>query len=112
MVDEKSRRLTDFQTGVDVLLSDGQHWTLPEPERSPNDPDLIAICEAITEAEDRDDRLRLELALLIFLIKKNYELSADEIGYLLEFPPGDAPLVQLQGDLRKLSTRILEKLNQ
>ncbi len=107
MIDEKTRRRAEYESGIEVLLSDGQSWTLPIPNRSPREPDLTALLEAMMTAEDRADRLRLELALTIWLLNKNYLFSPNEIETLLNFPQGDPGLKRLQEDVHGLSTRIL-----
>lgn len=107
MLDERSLRRPNFRTGVEVRLADGQSWTFPAPPESSGDcpagvdglrtdPQYRAIVGAILEAEDRDDRLRAELALAIYLLGRNYRLGAAEYGRLLEYRPGDPALEAMQ----------------
>jgi hypothetical protein len=96
MFDERSRRREGFAAGVPVRLSDGGTWMLPvrDPERV--EPDYDALLNVVFEAEDRSEGLRSELALTIYLLDRNYDLSGDELGALLSFEANDPALAELQ----------------
>ena len=107
MLDEQTKRRSDFCQGMNIRLFNGHFWTLPIRDEFSIDPDLDALLVAIMDAEDRADRLRLELAMAILLLNRNYELSPDEISSLLQFPPGDHNLEKFQEDLHGLAVRFL-----
>lgn len=106
MPDERERRKPGFLEGVDVRLADGHLWTLPIRETPRDDPEFDALLKAMAEAEDRAERFRLELALTILLLSRNYDLSSNQIRSLLDFSQGDPALLELQDDLRRLSVRM------
>jgi hypothetical protein len=94
--DERTARRPGFIEGVGVRLADGQEWFLPVRDRVVDDPEYDAQLAAISEAEDRAEVLRAELALTIFLLTRNYDLSADQLNLLLSFRPDDPALTELQ----------------
>jgi hypothetical protein len=110
MRDERSCRRTVYRPGRAVLLADGQHWTFPAPtEGEPAGagqvgPDYEALLRAIIEAEDQDERRRVELALAITLLACNYQLAAHDYAALLDFGPGDPALSAVQAALGEIAS--------
>jgi hypothetical protein len=95
-------RRSGFTAGIDVRLSDGATWTLPVYEASRQDAELAALVASAVEAEDRAEALRFELALLILLLSRNYDLAPDQIASLLTFPPGAQDQAALQAAVHRL----------
>lgn len=99
MLEERSLRRTNFLGGIPVTLADGQRWSLPMPPDEPGEdsdlllemfgPDYEELMEAIAEADDETDLLRLDLALSILLLARNYDLAPDALTRLLCFPDRD-----------------------
>jgi hypothetical protein len=110
MCNERALRRPDFLPGLPIRLADGQCWTFPVPRASSGSPERVAPGEllglfgdgyaptlaAVLEAEDESERLRAELALAIFLLGRNYDLSPAVFREILSFRPGDAALVEMQ----------------
>jgi hypothetical protein len=48
------------------------------------------------EVEDFTEALQAELAVTIYLLRRNYELSPDQLALLLTFAPDDPALPALQ----------------
>jgi hypothetical protein len=105
MIDENSRRRSGFRNGIAIRLADGRPWIFPEPVsgRALDDPHLLAILEAIREAEDHVDLLRAELVLAIHLLGRNYELGPEDYQELLAFEPGGTTLAQVQRAIHNLA---------
>ena len=103
MADHRARRRPGFREGFEVVLADGEPWTLPVPDGP--DPEFDALLRAIAESEGPDEALRLELALTILLLGRNYELGPDRIARALDFPEGDPALDRLRGEVRGFVAR-------
>jgi hypothetical protein len=110
MQDERALRRPVFVEGTSVVLADGQSWSLPERRRDRDDPEYDGMLRMILEAEDVAERLRSELALTIFLLSRNYELSPEHYRTLLGFESGDPALATLQRDVHALVVAQLESL--
>ena len=76
-----------------VRLADGETWSLSVGGQSEEDPELDALLAAAIDVEDQSEALRAELSLTIFLLRRNYDLSPDELALLLTFTPDDPALV-------------------
>ena len=93
MVDELSSRRSRFQPGTPICLANGQEWTFPAPTADSEfaveaaETEYLGLIHAIMEAEDQSDRRRAELALVIFLIGLNYQLSSTDLANLFTFQP-------------------------
>jgi hypothetical protein len=115
MLDETALRRPDFHPGSPILLADGQRWTFPARTaltrgRSLNrdEPDGLvadyaATVAAVREASLGTRRLRTELALAIFLLCLNYDLTRDDLFALLCYAPGDPALAEVQEAFRRLA---------
>ncbi|GAC1448390.1 MAG: hypothetical protein NVSMB9_31500 [Isosphaeraceae bacterium] len=96
MLDESLERRAGFVEGVWVRLADGSRWALPRESGEGVDPELDGVLREMFETEDRADWLRATLALTIFLLTRNYALTADSVFSLLAFEPGDPAEAVLQ----------------
>lgn len=96
MIDELGSRRAVFVEGPRVVMADGGSWALPMREPRGADPEYDGLLEMVSESEDRAETLRSELALTIFLLTRNYDLSPESLDRLLTFPPGDPALSALQ----------------
>src|SRR5262245_29829521 len=107
MIEEPTSRRPEFSAGLRVRLADGREWSLaPLPEPG-TDPEFEELLHGIAEAEDSADRLRLELALTIEGLRRNYYMGSDELTALLSFRRGDPGLAELQAAVRGLTDRAL-----
>lgn len=96
---ESECRRPEFQGGIPVTLADGNEWLLPRPrlyvypkfvDGKPQlargcewGPDYLALLDAAREARNGDDFLLAQFALAIDLLRRNYDLSDDELAELL-----------------------------
>lgn len=108
MLDETRRRRADFLPGAAVRLADGQLWTLPAiPSTAGRSlgigPDYEALVDALGQAEDEFERARGELALVVFLLTRNYDLTPADCQSLLLAPCGGAALVELRSLFREIA---------
>jgi hypothetical protein len=103
MADEQALRRPTFVEGARVPLADGQTWSLPGRQADQADPEYDAMLRLVFEAEDEAERLRSELALIVFLLSRNYQLTPDLYQELLDFPPGDPALVEMQRAVHALA---------
>jgi hypothetical protein len=108
MVDERSVRRPRFIEGTKIRLADGQSWSFPASH--PDDPEYDQVLRAVFEAEDDAERLRVELALTILLLARNYNLGPADYQVLLGYPPGDPALAQLQREVHQMVLDHAEKL--
>jgi hypothetical protein len=99
MIEELLRRRQEFQPGRKICLADGQSWTFPSPLVTDDPKGFQAALEygplldALREADSESERALAELALAVFLLDWNYNLSPSEYQKLLSFPP-DSPAVE------------------
>lgn len=110
MPQEYSARKPGLVEGVTVRLSDGGLWLLPLRDPGRIQPGYDELLAAVCEAEDRPEGLRAELALAVYLLDRNYDLSADQLLSLLSFPPGDPDLIALQEALHGVVLESLARL--
>ena len=93
-MDEAVTRRSLFYQGRKIKLADGQSWIFPSASvESGADftllgPDYRLLLRAVREAEDEAETRLSELALAIFLLGCNYELSPIDYQRLLGFPSG------------------------
>jgi hypothetical protein len=108
-MDEAVSRRSPFYQGRKIRLADGQSWVLPSPSVDSGadftllGPDYRSLLRAVREAEDEAERLLSELALAIFLLGCNYELSPSGYQRLLGFPSGAPELVEVQQEFHRLA---------
>jgi hypothetical protein len=106
MQDERQARRPTFLGGKPIRLADGRTWQFPGPEAGHREafgssygPLIAALCQA----EDEPERLRAEMALAICLLTTNYDLGPDDLCSVLELPPGDPGLAEMQRGFRELA---------
>lgn len=87
---------------IHVRLADGETWRLAVGDQSRKDPELDALLAAAIDVEDQAEALRAELSLTIFLLRRDYDLSPDELALLLTFTPDDPALAALQNAVHDL----------
>ncbi|WP_156512758.1 hypothetical protein [Planctomyces sp. SH-PL62] len=91
IMDEISRRRSgEFREGRRVLLADGGTWAFPTAGQAwgLDSPEYQSLVRAVVEADEEFDRRLAELAMAIFLLGSNYELSPEDFQRLLTFEPG------------------------
>jgi hypothetical protein len=109
LIDEAVRRRSRFYRGREIELADDQPWILPssgvewEADFTRLGPDYRSLLRAVREAGDEAERRLAELALAIFLLGCNYELSPVDYQRLLVFPPGASELVEVQQEFHRLA---------
>ncbi len=85
MVEEKLRRRAGFQLGRWVRMGDRQQWMFPPPPAPGLDPDYDAMIRIHGESEDADDERRIELAMAILLLSRNYDPKPEEYVAIFSF---------------------------
>jgi len=98
-LDEVSMRHPSFVKGKGIRLADGQTWWLPERSSDPVDDEYDAVLDLLTQCEDHAETLRAELAMTIFLLKRNYDLALDELCFLLKYRENDSALAKMQEEV-------------
>jgi hypothetical protein len=102
VVDELSCRRSRFQPGNPVCLANDQEWTFPAPRADSEfavesaEAEYLGLIHAVQEAEDQSERRLAELALAIFLIGLNYQLSSTDLANLFTFQPRSQELADSQ----------------
>jgi len=107
MFDEVALRKPGFAEGYKVVLADGQEWTFPRPRLrfSPRlvdgrvevaggptfGPEYDAQLEILYGVTDTEpvEQLRIKFEMAVRLLSANYELTAEQLGELIVFEPGD-----------------------
>jgi hypothetical protein len=110
MLEERSLRRVNFGCGTPVRFADRQAWNLLTPVELKSrglNPSQSAeyqqLTRGIIEAESRDEMLRAELALAIFLLGQNYELTPPACFQILGFEPDSSALVETQEAIHRLA---------
>jgi hypothetical protein len=85
MLGEATLRRRDFREGARVRMADGQDWRFPAPPERGLDAQYDALAESLDGAEDRDDWLRIELAISILLLARNYDLKPGDYTSIFDF---------------------------
>lgn len=115
MAYEPAVRRSNFRPGIPVRLPDGQVWIFPDPpESSAFDlegfgPDYPEVLKAIEEAEDSPERRRGELVLAVALLDRNYDLRADQLRSLLDYPSDGEETRRLQQAFAGLASEHLRR---
>lgn len=104
---ELGRRRPTFWGGRGIRLANGEVWNLPGPEAAFRSNEgrtsYPALARAICEADGESDRGLAELALAIFLLNLNYDLSSADLQELLAFEPGSDALRGWREALREMA---------
>jgi hypothetical protein len=111
-LEERAVRSARFVEGPWIRLADGRAWSFPKRPSDPPDPDYEDLLDAIGSAEDCNAVLSLELALAIFLLARNYDLSPDDYRRLLGFKTGHPSLAQMQTDFHAFALEQMHLLKQ
>jgi hypothetical protein len=77
-------------------MADGQDWSFPAPPQPGVDAQFDALADARMEAEDRDEVLRIELAISILLLSRNYNLTPADYRCIFNFDGDCAQLGAVQ----------------
>ena len=102
MIDELLCRRPNFRAGREIKLADGRRWTFPAPQDRAGSPDgdlddeYVGLLRVIWEAEDIHERRLAELALAIYLIELNYQLSPAQLEFLFTYRSGSPELADSQ----------------
>lgn len=105
MLDEKSLRRPDFVGGAEVVLLDGRAWTFPAfrllfspappPDRFRQKSSLgeehAGLLRAFRSAADNDSVIASSLGLAAWSLLRNYDLTYDQLGELVQFDFGNDP---------------------
>lgn len=108
MLDENSRRRAEFdeRNSAWITLADGSRWAFPKPWLEVHatfrdgravstyplltyGPDLDELVGAIDECQDNAALLIGAASLGAYLLRRNYELSDDDLDGLFAFRSGD-----------------------
>jgi hypothetical protein len=85
MVQESARRRSGFQSGTWVRMGDGQNWMFPAPPEPGIDWEYDALVQSLLEPEDEHDEARIEFALAIRLLSRNYDPEPEEFQSIFSF---------------------------
>jgi hypothetical protein len=66
-------------------MADRQNWMFPHPPAAGIDREFDAMMRIHHESEDRDDERRIELAMAILLLSRNYDPRPDEYEAIFSF---------------------------
>jgi hypothetical protein len=66
-------------------MGDRQQWMFPLPPAPGVDPDYDALIRVHRESEDADDERRIELAMAILLLSRNYDPKPEEYRSIFSF---------------------------
>jgi len=106
-----SRRPT-YLGGKGLRLANGEVWNFPRPATVPRGLDgerpHHELARAIHEADNEADRGLAELALAIFLLGLNYDLTPEDHQELLAFEPDSDALHDWRTGLRAIATAHVE----
>jgi hypothetical protein len=83
-------------------MGDGQEWLFPPPPAPGVDRDYDATVRCLEQAEDHADSLRIELALAIHLLSRNYDLSPPEFEEIFRFGSDRMALSEAQAAFSEL----------
>ncbi len=109
MVEQKVRRRRDFQHGNWVRMGDGQRWMFPHPPAPGTDSAYDALIRCLHEAEDADEALKVELAIGILLLSRNYDPKPDEYEAIFSFGDDQATRSAAQAAISELIYKDLEE---
>ena len=96
MTSEATVRLPTFRGGTRLRMADDQEWSFADPPPPGVDAEYDALYQALREAEDRAEVLRIELAISILLLARNYALSPADYRQILSFDDDSARLKEFQ----------------
>jgi hypothetical protein len=109
MVEEKVRRREGFETGRWVRMGDHQHWMFPPPPAPGNDCEYDALIQVHHEAEDADDERRIELAMAILLLSRNYAPTPREYQEIFNFGADESARATAQAAIAEVVQPVLKQ---
>ena len=109
MVEERVRRRAGFQSGRWVRMGDQQPWMFPPPPSPGVDRAYDALIEARHESEDADDERRIDLALAILLLGRNYAPTPREYQEIFDFGTDESARYIAQSAISEIVYNDLEK---
>jgi len=83
-------------------MADDQEWSFPDPPQPGVDAQYDALAEARREAEDCAEVLRIELAISILLLSRNYNLTPADYRRIFDFANDCARLSAVQNALSEM----------
>jgi hypothetical protein len=110
--EEQAVRSSRFVEGHWIRLADGHAWSFPKRLSDPPDTEYDALLDSIASAEDWNEVLSGELALAIYLLARNYELSSDDYRRLLVFNADRESLVRMQTEFHAFASEQMRLLNE
>jgi hypothetical protein len=102
MPGEITFRRPTFREGTRIWMADGQQWSFPSPPEPGVDAQYDALAEARRDAEDHDEVLRIELAISMLLLARNYDLSPVEYTRVFDFGDDRDRLRSVQSAISEL----------
>jgi hypothetical protein len=108
MVGEKVRRRAGFQLGKWVRMGDRQHWMFPPPPAPGIDREYDALIRVHHESDDADDERRIELAMAILLLSRNYAPTPGEYQAIFNFGPDESAWQTAQAAISEIVRHDLE----
>jgi hypothetical protein len=108
MVKEKVRRRVGFQLGRWVRMGDQQHWMFPPPPAPGIDHEYDELIRVHHESEDADDERRIELAMAILLLSRNYAPTPGEYQAIFNFGPDESARSTAQAAISEIVRHDLE----
>jgi hypothetical protein len=86
-------------------MADGCEWSFAHPPDPGVDSQYDTLLASRREAEDRDEALRIELAISILLLGRNYDLSPEEYTRIFDFGDDQLRLRSAQESVSALIAR-------
>jgi len=90
-------------------MGDGQSWLFPHPPAPGTDREYDGLIRCLLEAEDAAEARRIELALGILLLSRNYDPQPSEYQAIFGFGEDHATRLAAQAAISELVYNDLEK---
>jgi hypothetical protein len=108
MVEKEVQRRAAFPSGRWVRMGDRQHWMFPPPPAPGIDREYDALIRVHHEAEDADDERRIELAMAILLLFRNYAPTPAEYQAIFNFGADESARSTAQAAISEIVRQDLE----
>ena len=108
MVEEKVRRRLGFQLGRWVRMGDRQDWMFPPPPVPGIHHEYDELIRVHRESEDADDERRIELAMAILLLSRNYAATPGEYQAIFNFGSDESARSTAQAAISEIVRHDLE----
>jgi hypothetical protein len=109
MLELKEMKTRDLRPGTWVRMGDGQPWMFPHPPAPGTDAEYEALIRCLLEAEDEDETRRIELALSILLLSRNYDPQPCGYQAIFNFGADRATRLAAQAAISELIYSDLEE---